>query len=106
KSWSANSKSFAQVQELGQFEELKGYFPQAAAGTPGAPPPPPAPAPGTPGAAAQAFDFTQALATTSRFYAVHVKATAPSGNFKVVRLVVARNKQNVVSPLLVREEPK
>ncbi len=104
KSWSSNSKAFVQLQELGQFEELKGYFPQAAAGTPGAPPaPPPPPAPGQPG---QPFDFTQALSTTSRFYAVHVKATASSGNSKVVRMVVARNKQNLVSPLLVREEPK
>jgi hypothetical protein len=107
KSWNAQSKSFQQVSELSQFPELAGWFPAAPTGQPGqpAPPPPPPPPAGQPGVT-PTFDVGQALCTQSRFFAIYVKAQAPSGNTKVVRIVVERNKQNQASPLLVREEPK
>jgi type II secretory pathway component PulK len=114
KSWSPQSKYFQQLSELSQFPELQGYFQPGPTqpGQPGQPAPPPSPVPGktvtpgTPGAPGAVFDVGQALVTTSRFYAVYVTATAPSGATKIVHLVLSRNKQGYVSPLLYREQPR
>jgi type II secretory pathway component PulK len=110
KGWNPASKAFEKVDDLTQVEGLKKIFksdgtvPQLAAGA--------------------AFSFQTALATESRLYGVLVTITPgggsstsslppptgvaadASGASKTVRMVLARNKQDEVAPLLVREEPR
>lgn len=110
KSWSG--KPFEKVTELSEVQLLASMFgqtQQTPGGNPGQIPQPaasPSPAAGTGAQQNNKFGFKTALAVASKYYAIVVKASSSSGATKTVRMVVARNTQDEVAPLLVREDPR